>query len=252
MKAADVMTRQVISVMPDDSIFQAARLMLQHRISGLPVVDQQGQVVGVVTEGDFLRRSEIGTERQRPSWLEVLMSTGRLADEYVHTHGRKVDEVMSRGPTTVSEETSLEDVVRTMERQRVKRVPVVRAGKLVGIITRANMLHALASAAKLLAPVAPDDADIRNRILSEFDKQPWHTAGVSIVVHDGNVDLSGTIFDDRQRGALKVLAENVPGVKAVHDHIVWVEPYTGTAFASSEDDEAERRRPGMPISGIPI
>ena len=186
MKAADVMTRQVITVTPDASILQAARLMLQHHISGLPVVDQQGQVIGMVTEGDFLRRSETGTVRHRPSWLEVLMSTGRLAEEYVHTHGRKVDEVMSRSPHTVSEETSLEEVVRTMERERIKRVPVVRGGKLVGIITRANLLHALATVARTVPPVERDDAAIRDRILSEFGKQPWHAAGVSVVVRGGD------------------------------------------------------------------
>ena len=129
------MTRQVITVAPDASILQAARLMLQNRISGLPVVDDRVQLVGIVTEGDFLRRSETGTERHRPSWLQFFMSTGGLADEYVHTHGRKVEEVMSRKPQTISEDANLEEVVRTMERAGVKRVPVQRGDKRVGIIT---------------------------------------------------------------------------------------------------------------------
>ena len=248
MKAADVMTRQVMTVSPDASILQAARLMLQHRISGLPVVNDQGQLIGIVTEGDFLRRAETGTERHRRSWLQFLASPGARAEEYVHTHGRKVDEVMSRNPHTVAEETSLEDVVRTMERDRVKRVPVVRGGKLVGIISRANLLHAMASVARTLPPAEKNDAAIRDRILSEFEKQPWHAAGVNFIVRGGNVDLSGTIFDDRLREALKVLVENIAGVKAIHDHLVWVEPYSGMAFASSEDDKAEGRRPGEAIS----
>jgi CBS domain-containing protein len=249
MKAADVMTRHVITVMPDASILQAARLMLQHRISGLPVVDKQGRLIGIVTEGDFLRRAEIATERHRPSWLSVLAGSGRLAVDYVRTHGRKVEEVMSRDPHTVSEDTSLEDIVRTMEGERIKRVPVLCEGKLVGIITRANLLHALASVARTIPQVAKDDVAIRDRILSELGKQPWHAVGVDVVVQDGDVDLSGTILDERLREALKVLIENVPGVKEIHDHIVWVEPYSGMAFASPEDEEAKGRPAGTAISG---
>ena len=248
MQAADVMTRRVITVAPDASVLQAARLMLQNRISGLPVVDARGQLVGIVTEGDFLRRAETGTERRRPSWLQFFMSSGRLAEEYVHTHGRKVEEVMSRTPQTVAEDATLEEVVRTMERAGVKRVPVLRGGELVGIITRANLLHALASAARTIPPTAKDDAAIRDRILAEFDKLSWGTAGVSVLVRDGSVELSGTILDERQREALKVLVENVPGVKAVHDHIVWVEPYSGMAFPSPEDES----RSGAAISAGPM
>jgi len=148
MEAADVMTPQVITVAPDASIFQAIRLMLQNRISGLPVMDAKGRLVGIVTEGDFFRRAETGTERHRSSWLQFFMSSGDLADEYVHTHGRKVEDVMSRKLQTVSEQATLEEIVRTMERASVKRVPVLRGGKLVGIITRANLMRALASAAR--------------------------------------------------------------------------------------------------------
>jgi CBS domain-containing protein len=238
MKAADVMTRQVITILPDASILQAARLMLQNRISGLPVVDQQGHLVGMVTEGDFLRRAETGTGPLRPWWLEFLMSPGRLADEYVHTHGRKVAEVMSRSPHTLSEDATLEEVVRTMERKNIKRVPVTRHGKLVGIITRANLLHALAGVARIIPPVPAADAAIRDRILSEIDKLPWRPA-VRVLVHDGNVDLSGTIVDEREREGIKVLVENVPGVRAIHDHIVWVEPQSGMAFPSPEDEKVD-------------
>ena len=238
MRASDVMTRQVITIAPDASILQAMRLMLQNRISGLPVVDQQGHLVGIVTEGDFLRRAETGTGRHRPWWLEFLMSPGRLADEYVHTHGRKVEEVMSRSPHTVSEDATLEEVVRTMERKNIKRVPVIRDGKLAGIITRANLLHALASVTRIIPPVPKDDAAIRERILSEIDKLPWRPA-VSVLVRDGNVDLSGTIVDERAREGIKVLVENVPGVRAIHDHIVWVEPQSGMAFPSPEDEKVD-------------
>ena len=143
---------------------------------------------------------------------------------------------MSRKPQTVSEDATLEEVVRTTERARVKRVPVQRGDKLVGIITRANLLQALASVARTIPPMAKHDAAIRGRVVAEFDKVSWGTAGVSVLVRDGSVGLSGTILDDRQREALKILVENVPGVKAIHDHMVRVELYSGMAFPSPEDE----------------
>ncbi len=148
MKAKDVMTRKVISVAPDASILEALRLMLQNKISGLPVVARGRQLVGIVTEGDFLRRAETGTERKRPHWLEFIISPGRLAHDYVHSHGRRVEEVMTFGVETVSEEAELDDIVRLMEKHRIKRIPVMRGDDLVGIISRANLLHALASVAR--------------------------------------------------------------------------------------------------------
>jgi CBS domain-containing protein len=238
MKAADVMTHPVITIAPESSVLQAARLMLLHRISGLPVVDERGQLIGLVTEGDFLRRAEIGTERSRPSWLQFLTSEGRLADEYVHAHGRRVEEVMSRNPHTVSEEASLEEVVRIMERRNVKRVPVLCDGKLVGIIARADLLHALTCLAEKSQPVAGGDSAIREQILVELAKLPWRLP-VTILVRDGVVSLSGAILNEGERDALRVAVENVPGVKSIRDHVVWVEPNSGMAFASPEDQKTQ-------------
>lgn len=251
MRAADVMTRRVITISRDAQVSQAVRLMLQNGISGLPVVDQHGHLVGIVTEGDFLRRTETGTERHRPSWLEFLTSSGRLAEEYAHAHGRKIEEVMSQNLHTVSEDATLEEVVRTMERKHIKRVPVLREGKLVGIISRANLLHALASAARSIRPATKDDAAIRDRILAEMHKLPWRPAGVSVLVRDGNVDLSGTIPDEREREGIKVLVENVAGVQAIHDHIVWIEPQSGMAFSSPEDEKAGTA-PRVPVATSPV
>ena len=138
MQVRDVMTRKVICVTVGDSILAAAGLMLQNRISGLPVVDAGGNLVGVVTEGDFLRRGELGTQRTRPKWLEFLLGPGRLANEYVHAFGRKVGEIMTADPICVTEDDSLQTVVELMERGRVKRLPVIRDGRLVGIVSRAN------------------------------------------------------------------------------------------------------------------
>jgi len=236
MQVRDVMTRNVISVKADDSILSAARLMLQNRISGLPVVDAGGALVGIVTEGDFLRRGEIGTTRHRPKWLEFIIGPGRLADEYVHESGRKVGEVMTPNPLTVSEDDALEKVVTLMERRRIKRLPVVRDGQIVGIISRANLMHALASLAREAPPAAAaDDAAIRDRAMAALAKQHWAFA-VNVVVKNGVAEVWGTIMDEREREACIVTVENVPGVKKVHDHLVWIEPMSGMAFPSSEDE----------------
>jgi CBS domain-containing protein len=238
MQVRDVMTLNVISVKGDESILKAARLMLQNRISGLPVVDANGALVGIVTEGDFLRRSELGTGRHRPKWLEFLVGPGRLANEYVHQSGRKVAEVMTPEPLTVGEDDPLEMVVHLMERRRIKRLPVMRSGRMVGIISRANLMHALASLARETPTTTTDDASIRGRILEALAEHPW-ALGVNVVVKDGIAEIWGTILDERERQGCIVAIENVAGVKRVHDHLVWVEPMSGMAFASSEEDARE-------------
>ena len=235
MKAEEVMTREVISIDPDATVLQAARLMLQHHISGLPVIDKDGNLVGVLSEGDFLRRRETKTERRRSRWLEFLMGPGRVAAEYSHSHGSKVSEVMTPDVQTVDEVTPLEDIVELMERRRIKRVPVVCGGQVVGIITRSNLMHAMVSLARVAQPADKGDAAIREHLLAEIQKEQWAPAATTnVVVHDGVVELWGVIVDERQREALKVAAENVPGVKAVKDHLVWIEPTTGLTIEPSD------------------
>ena len=235
MKAKDVMTRKAISVAPEATVLQAARLMLQHHISGLPVLDKKGDLVGILSEGDFLRRRETKTERRRARWLEFLLGPGRVAADYVHSHGSKVSEVMTPEVKTIGEETALEDIVQTMEKNHIKRMPVLRGAKLVGIVTRSDLMHAMVSLARV-APSAPaSDAAIRDRLLAEIQKQEWAPiATASVVVHDGVVELWGMIVDERQRDALKVAAENVPGVKTVKDHLVWIEPTSGITIEPQE------------------
>jgi CBS domain-containing protein len=239
MKVKDVMTSPVLSVDSDSPILQAIQIMLQRHISGLPVVDKQGHLVGIVTEGDFLRRAETGTQQRRPRWLEFLIGPGRLADEYTHSHGRMVDEIMTPDPITVTEQTPLDEVVRVMEKHRIKRLPVVRGQELVGIVSRANLLHALAGVASDIKPTTAGDQAIRERLLAELGRQLWApTALINVAVKDGIVELWGTITDERERQAMMVAAENVPGVKAVRDRMVWIEPTTGMAIYSSNDDPA--------------
>jgi len=235
MKAHDVMTWGVISVEADTPVMRAVQLMLENRISGLPVVDAKGTLVGIVTEGDFLRRIELGTQRRRSRWLEFLIGPGRLATEYVRASGRKVNEIMTPDPYTITEDTPLEQIVQLMEKHRIKRVPVVDDGKLIGLVSRANLLHALASLAREAKPPAGDDTSIRRQILAECGKQPW-APDINVVVRSGVVELWGVIFDERARQAIIVVAENVPGVKTVHDHLVWVDPMSAMAFLSEEDE----------------
>jgi CBS domain-containing protein len=239
MKARDVMTWGAIAVKPEDSVTRAVQLMLQNKVSGLPVVDDKGEFVGIVTEGDFLRRGELGTQRKRPRWLEFLLGPGRLAAEYVQASGQKVAQVMTPEAKTITPETPLEEVVRLMERHRVKRLPVVQDGKLVGIVSRADLLHALASAARYLKPAAADDATIREQIIAECAEQRW-APHINVVVRDGVVSLWGVITDDRARDAFIVAAENVPGVKDVQDHLAWIEPMSGMVLLSEEDEKRAR------------
>jgi CBS domain-containing protein len=237
MQVKDVMTSPVISVEPDASIWQAVRIMLQRRISGLPVIDKHGRLVGMVSEGDFLRRAETGTQRRRPNWLEFLMGPGRLADEYTRSHGRKIQDIMTPDPVTVTEETSLDEVVRTMEQRRIKRLPVVRGNEVVGIVSRANLMHALAGIARELVPTTATDEAIRAQLLTELAKEPWApVALIDVVVRNGVVELWGTITEERQRQALIAAAENVPGVKAVHDRLCWVDAMSGVlTYEPSEE-----------------
>lgn len=238
-----VMTAPVVSVKPSASIAEAAKLMLSLRISGLPVVKSDGTLVGIVSEGDMLRRSELGTERKRSWWLELLISPGKIADEYVHSHGRKVEEIMTTDVVTIRRNAQLDEVVELMARRYIKRLPVVEDGKVVGIIARSDLLRALARALPIGDEPESDDERIEVAILTELDKQSWGGARlIRVYVEDGAVELSGTIFDERERLAARVVAENVPGVKSVSDQLVWVEPMSGTVLMP----------PALPQQGAPF
>lgn len=244
MKAADVMTRRVLTVTRDTPLEDAVRLMLQQRISGLPVLDEAGALAGILTEGDLLRRVETGTVKKRPHWLELLLPPGRLAAEYVHTHSHKVEDVMTAKVVAVAPDTPLETIVDTMKRARVKRVPVVENGLLVGIVSRADLLQTLAPPADE-APTPASDEEIRARLWAELEQSDWAPVKlISVEVRDGVVALKGSITGEWEREALRVAAENTPGVKAVEDHLVWFDPLSGTVIEPDEDEaRAGKSRP---------
>jgi CBS domain-containing protein len=220
MKAADVMTLDVLTVRPETATSDIAALMLERGVSAVPVVDDQRKVLGLVSEGDLMRRVEAGTEKRRSWWLALFASNATLASEYVKSHARQAKDVMSAPAITVSEEISLADIADLIERHGIKRVPVVRDGKLVGIVSRANLLRALATFQTAATPAKPDDRAIREAVLAELREQRWSTAGGgNVVVADGVVHLWGAITSEEERRAARVAAENVPGVIAVQDHM---------------------------------
>jgi CBS domain-containing protein len=227
MRAMDVMTTDVISVDPDTTVRDLATLLAERGISGAPVVDSSGDLVGIVSEGDLLHRAEIGTahrhrERRRSWWLDHFAAD--RAREYIKSHGGKVKDVMTPDVVTVTEDTDLGDVAALLEAKRVKRVPVMRDGKVVGIISRANLVRAL-GATKGTPPreAESDDRTIRSQLLSELGHEEWATRiwPEDIIVRDGVVHfwLSSDEPDEKKQ-ALRVAAETIPGVRGVEEHAV--------------------------------
>jgi CBS domain-containing protein len=236
MRAHQIMTKPVITVSPDATIVEAANIMLQRHVSGLPVV-KDDELVGIVSEGDFIRRSEIGTQHKRGRWLRFILGPSQSASDFVHEHGRRVFEVMTKDPLTITEDTALAEIVNMMEKNNVKRLPVVRDGTLVGIVSRANLLQAVASLAREVPDPTADDDHIRERIITAMEKNDWCPFGLGVIVKDGIVHLSGVITEERSRQAAVVAAENVQGVKKVHDHLCWVDTMSGMYIDSPEDED---------------
>jgi CBS domain-containing protein len=224
MLAADVMTGDVATIGPEASIAMAVDKMVRGRISGLPVVEAGGAILGMLTEGDLLHRIELATVPRHAAWLNFLRGPERAAEEYVHSHTRTVEDLMSLSPVTVEAATPLSEVVALMERHRIRRVPVLRDGRLVGIIARADLVRALGAALAAEPAGRRPDADIRSDILAELKTQDW--AGASsfrVHVANGIVELTGVAQSDTVRLAVRAAAAQVPGVTSVQDTIA-VEP----------------------------
>jgi CBS domain-containing protein len=220
MHARDVMVAPVITVKPSTTVKEVAELFLEKRISAAPVIDSQEKLVGIVSEGDLLHRVEAGTERHRSWWLEGFIGNDTLATEYVKAHGRKVSDVMTRKVITASPQTPLHEVATLMEKNAIKRVPILENGQLVGIVSRANLIQAVATARKLL-DIPLSDTTIREKILSHLKKQPWaHTTMLNVTVNAGVVDLWGIAESAAERKAIKVAAESTLGVCAVNDNLI--------------------------------
>lgn len=221
MKAGQVMSHGVVSIAPEAPIQEAIAQMVVCQVSGMPVIDAHGKLVGIITEGDFLRRVETRTEAPRRRWLELLSGIGATADDYARSRGRTVGDVMTTEVVKVTPDTELRQVVRLMEEHAIKRLPVVDGGQVVGIVSRADLMSALGQLLSGHRATAADDDEIRAHIVSELARQPWcGPSQISVTVRHAVVELEGTIFDKRQRRALRVLAEGIGGVAAVDDRLI--------------------------------
>jgi CBS-domain-containing membrane protein len=219
LTAADVMTTGVITVAPDVTVRDIATLLRSKRISGVPVVDAAGHILGIVTEGDLILREAITGEHRRSWWLSLFDDPNVVARDYAKTHGRVAKDIMTTPVISVGPATMVSEIAKTLERHRIKRVPVVHDNKLLGIVSRSNLLQALA-AADVSRPSVNDDRAIREQLLAELQKQHWVHMGLkNVVVQDGVVSLWGMVSSDDERRALRIAAENVPGVKGVEDNL---------------------------------
>jgi CBS-domain-containing membrane protein len=212
------MTADVLTVSPDTSVRTIAALLLEHRISAVPVIDASGRVVGIVSEGDLMHRAETGTERPRSRWFELFSDTKDLAREFVKSHGLRAADVMTRPVVSVAEDVHVAEVARLFGARRIKRVPVLREGRLVGILSRADLLRGLARARNESAPA--DDGLLRETILNRLRAAPWARGEmVNVVVDGGAVELLGFADSREQKQAIRALAENVAGTHVVHDRL---------------------------------
>jgi CBS domain-containing protein len=218
MRARDVMTTDILTVGPDMDVRTIAQSLIERGISAVPVVDQAGQVVGIVSEGDLMRRAEAGTERRSSWWLELLAGPEEKAHDYARSHGLTAKDVMTRAVVTVSEDAPLGQIATLLEEHRIKRVPVVRDGAIVGIVSRANLLHGLV--AKEAAPAAAaDDAAIREHVIGGVKEAGIAEPYLNVVVAGGIVHIWGLIGSEAQKDAIRVAAETAPGVKAVQNNV---------------------------------
>ena len=221
MNAADVMVTNVITVGPDARVQDVAHIFLTNRISAVPVVGSDGKILGIVSEGDLMRRAEAGTGRRRSWWLALLTGTDALAAEYVKEHSRMVADVMTRHVITAAPETPLGDIADILEKKGIKRVPIVKDGRIVGIVSRANLLQALASLRKQIEGGPPNDMTVREAVLERLKAAPWSRPSlINVIVQDGTVELWGIVESPTQKKAVRVAAEETPGVRAVNDNLI--------------------------------
>jgi CBS-domain-containing membrane protein len=222
MRASDIMVKDVVTVDPDATIQAVAEILVAKRISGLPVVDSAGSLVGIVSEGDLLRRAESGTEHSRSWWLKLLMGRESLAAEFVKEHARRVRDVMTRDVITVASDTPVTEIAALLEKNHIKRVPVIDDDQLVGIISRANLVQALAGMRKETAGDKPmNDTELRQTLMSRLRSEPWaKTSLINVTVDTGAVDVWGIVDSEAEKQALRVAIEVTPGVRSVTNNVV--------------------------------
>jgi CBS domain-containing protein len=242
MHAHELMSRHVVTIGADAPLIDAIKTMLSHHISGLPVIDSDDKLIGILSEGDFIRRIEIGTEKRRGRWLSLLAASDQVALDFARQHGRKVRQIMTPNPITIGEDTSVEQIVRLMESRNVKRFPVVRGDEIVGMVTRADFLTAIANSWLGDHGSSGVDDGIRTSVIAALSQPVWRPCALKVSVYDGIVTLRGIVRSDNSRKAAIIATENVPGVKRVDDQLAKVtypppeEDYGGGDIVSLEEE----------------
>ena len=242
MRAREIMSRHIITTTTDATVTDAIKIMLSHHIRGLPVVDRTGKLMGMLSESDFIRRVELGTDKRRSRWLSLLASTEHDALDFACQHGRKVSQIMSPKPITIDEETTLEQIVRLMESRNIHRFPVMRGDEIIGMVTRGDFLTALANLSLDSIGYSGDDDKIRKLAVEALSIAPWHPCGLNVTVHEGVVILRGTVRSDKAETATLGAVENIPGVKRVENHLLKIdypppeEDYGGGDFVSLQSE----------------
>ena len=231
MRAHQIMSRKVITIDPDASIVDAIHTMLAHHVSGLPVVDRSGRLVGIVSESDFIRRAELGTEQKRGRLLALLTGADSAAIDFVREHGRKVGQIMTPDPATVGLDAPLAEIAALMEARNVKRLPVTQGDRVVGIISRSDFMPAVARLSQHQQTVLESDDQIRSAVIAAMENAPWAPYGLNVSVKEGVVGLRGVVKGGHARQAAIVAAENVAGVKKVEDRLC-----DGGNYPPPEDD----------------
>ncbi|HUN99167.1 MAG TPA: CBS domain-containing protein [Bradyrhizobium sp.] len=242
MRAQDIMSRHVITTTADTSMIDAIKIMLSNHISGLPVIDLRGKLIGILSEGDFIRRVEVGTSGKRGRWLALLADPEQAARDFVRQHGRKVGEIMSPNPFTITEETPIEQIVRLMESHNIKRLPVMRGDDIVGMVTHTDFMIAIASLSRKIQNRSDTDDRIRSSVVEALSREPWRPRALNVSVNDGVVTLKGTVRSEGVRKAAIVATENIAGVKRVDDQLSNVshpapeDEYGGGDFVSLQEE----------------
>ncbi len=217
MIVADVMTTEVAAVEPGTSLAEAAGWMVRHSVSGLPVLDPEGKLIGILTEGDLLHRPELGTCGRQAGWMRGMLRAETLAAEYAHTHGRHVGDVMTRNPTFVRPDLPLAKAAELMRQKQVKRLPVVRDDSLVGMLCRFDILRALAARLEESCEEATD-SEILDGIQAALAQEPWAPRdGLRFTVRDGRVRIEGRVGSEQEARAVAILVRNTRGVMEVED-----------------------------------
>jgi CBS domain-containing protein len=224
MKASDVMVANVISVPPNASVREVARVLLSNQISAVPVLDELGRLIGIVSEGDLMRRAELDTEHRRSWWLRIFSNKDKeaLAMEFMKSHSQNVADVMTRDVITAAPDTPLREIAAVLEKNHIKRVPIVdEEGKVIGIVSRANLIQALATLREDNEQAGTDDTTIRQKVMAQFRSEEWSKySTLNAMVQGGTVELWGFVGSEAEKEAARVTAELVPGVRAIENNVI--------------------------------